>query len=90
MNLLKLSEINYDIYSNADRKVLKWIFKNEKKITTAFKKKYPRSPYDYRIQVRVGNCNKLLADDGSSKSMGNIAYLTTLQLRRMGCPNSSI
>jgi len=89
MNLHELAEINYDVYTNADREILKWILKNEKNIITAFKKKFPRSPYDYRIQVKVGNCTKLLLNDGTSKSMGNMAYLTTLQLRRMGCPKST-
>lgn len=86
MKLKDFAEINYKIYSSVDKKILRWVFKNEKILTLEFKKKYPRSPFEYVVQIPVDTHFILLSDEGTVRKVSKVSYLTWTRLKRLGCP----
>lgn len=88
MNITTFKSDYQDLYVNADKKALSWIFKNRKLLAEKFGKKFPKSPYEFVVQFKTEKGTLLLDNNAEVKSLNNVAYLTCTSLKKLGCPSS--
>lgn len=86
MTIKQIKEDYPEIYEISDKKSISWVMKNRKLLTEEFKKKFPKSPYGFVVQIKTTRGTVLLNDEGEIKSTGKVSYLNLKQLKKLNCP----
>jgi len=85
MTIKEIKEEYSDIYENLDKKAISWITKNKKVLKSEFKKKFPKSPYEFVAQFKTKRGTMLINNYGEIRKKGDVSYLTVKELKSLGC-----
>jgi hypothetical protein len=88
MTIKEIKEAYPEVYEIADKKTISWVLKNKKVLTEKFKSDYPKSPFDFVVQITSEKGSFLLNNLGELKRKSDVSHINTNQLKKLGCPVS--